>query len=88
MIKIKICNLSQLKEKNYFITWVKKVKDEVIVFKNDNKIHVKSSICPHFGGPISYEKNENYLYCYWHGLKFSLDGKCLNSKKFKACLNN
>ena len=37
MIKIKICNLSQLENKNYFVTWVKKIKDEVIVFRNDKK---------------------------------------------------
>ena len=88
MIKIKICNLSQLKNKNYFVTWVKKIKDEVIVFRNDKKIYVKSSICPHFGGPISYAKDNNYLYCSWHGLKFSIEGKCLNQKNFKACLNS
>ena len=88
MIKIKICNLSQLENKNYLVKWVNKLKDELIVCKNGKKIYIKSSICPHFGGPIAYNKNENYLYCNWHGLKFSLDGKCLNQKSFKACLNN
>ena len=88
MIKIKICNLSQLENKNYFVTWVKKIKDEVIVFRNDKKIYVKSSICPHFGGPITYNQNEKHLYCHWHGLRFSVDGKCINQKSFKACLNN
>ena len=88
MIKIKICNLSQLENKNYLVKWVNKIKDELIVCKNGKKIYIKSSICPHFGGPIAYNKNENYLYCNWHGLKFSLDGKCLNQKNFKACLNN
>jgi len=88
MIEIKICNLSQLENKNYLVKWVKKIKDELIVCKNGKKIYIKSSICPHFGGPIAYNKNKNYLYCNWHGLKFSLDGKCLNQKNFKACLNN
>ena len=88
MIKIKICNLSQLENKNYLVKWVNKLKDELIVCKNGKKIYIKSSICPHFGGPIAYNKNENYLYCNWHGLKFSLDGKCLNQKNFNACLNN
>jgi nitrite reductase/ring-hydroxylating ferredoxin subunit len=63
MIKIKICNLSQLENKNYLVKWVKKIKDELIVYKNGKKIYIKSSICPHFGGPITYNKNENYLYC-------------------------
>ena len=87
MIKKKICNLSQLKNNNYFKTWVKEFKDEIIVCMRDNKIYVKSSICPHFGGPLSYDATKKYLFCYWHGLEFSLDGKCLNQKSFKACLN-
>ena len=86
-MKIKICNLSELEEKNYFVKWVDKIRDEVIVFKNDGKIYVKSSICPHFGGPITYNQNEKNLNCSWHGLKFSFDGKCINQKTFKACLN-
>ena len=88
MIKKKICNLSQLENKNYFKSWVKEFKDEIIVFKDNDKIYVKSSICPHFGGPIVYDKNRKYLYCHWHGLQFSTDGKCLSQKNFKACLNS
>ena len=89
MIKIKICNLSQLENKNYFIKWVEKIRDEIIVFRNNNeKIYVKSSVCPHFGGSIVYNKDEENLHCSWHGLKFSVDGKCLNQKSFRACLNN
>ena len=44
MIKKKICHLSQLENKNYFKSWVKEFKDEIIVFRNDEKIYVKSSI--------------------------------------------
>ena len=88
MIKKKICHLSQLENKNYFKSWVKEFKDEIIVFRNDEKIYVKSSICPHFGGPIAYNQSKRHLHCYWHGLKFSINGKCLNEKNFKACLNN
>jgi len=88
MIKIKICNLSLLENKNYLVKWVDKIKDELIIYKIGKKIYIKSSICPHFGGPITFNKNENYLYCNWHGLKFSHDGKCMNQKNFKACLNN
>ena len=88
MIKKKICSISQLEKKNYFKSWIKEFKDEIIVFKSDEKIYVKSSICPHFGGPITFDQNQKYLYCYWHGLKFSFDGKCLNQKNFKTCLNS
>ena len=87
MIKKKFCNLSHLKNKNFFKSWVKEFRDEIIVFKYKNKIYAKSSICPHFGGPISYDKEKSHLYCFWHGLKFSIDGKCLNQKSFKTCLN-
>ena len=34
-MKIKICNLSELEEKNYFVKWVDKIRDEVIVFKHE-----------------------------------------------------
>jgi nitrite reductase/ring-hydroxylating ferredoxin subunit len=88
MIKIKICSLEKLEKKNYIVTWINKIKDEVIVFKNDKKIYVKSSICPHFGGPIAYNQNNKNLYCSWHGLKFSVDGKCINQNTFKTCLSN
>ena len=78
MIKKKFCNLSHLKNKNFFKSWVKEFRDEIIVFKYKNKIYAKSSICPHFGGPISYDKEKSHLYCFWHGLKFSVEnGKCL-----------
>ena len=87
MIKKKFCNLSQLRNKDFFKAWVKEFRDEIIVFKYKNKIYVKSSICPHFGGPLSYDKEKSYLYCFWQGLKFSLEGKCLKQKSFKTCLN-
>ena len=67
------------------------IQDITIVitsFRSEEKIYVKSSICPHFGGPISYDQSKDHLYCSWHGLKFSIDGKCLNQKNFKPCLNN
>ena len=87
MLKKKICNLSQLDKTHYFKSWVKEFKDEIIVFKNNEKIYVKSSICPHFGGPIVYYKNKKHLLCNWHGLKFSVNGKCNNQKNFKPRLN-
>ena len=42
MIKKKICNLSKLEDKNYFKLWVDEIKDEIIIFKNDEKIHILS----------------------------------------------
>jgi nitrite reductase/ring-hydroxylating ferredoxin subunit len=88
MLKKKICTLSKLKNESYIKLWIKEFKDEIIIFINNNKIYVKSSICPHLGGTINYIKNQEYLYCDWHGLKFSTNGKCLNQKNFKKCLDN
>ena len=62
--------------------------DVFVLNMNNNKICVKSSICPHFGGPITYDKVNNYLFCYWHGLKFTINGKCINQKDSKLCLNS
>ena len=88
MLKKKICTFSKLKSKNYIRLWIKDFNDEIIIFINNNKIYVKSSICPHFGGIIDYDENQKYLYCHWHGLKFSVDGKCLNQINFKKCLDS
>lgn len=86
MIKKRFCKLTYLNNKGSYKSWVEDFKDEIIVFKSKNKIYVKSSVCPHFGGPISFDDRNDNLFCYWHGLKFSLDGKCINQKTFKACL--
>ena len=86
MIRKKICKIDKIEKNNFFKIWIEDFKDEIIVYKYKKKIYVKSSICPHFGGPISY-KNDKYLFCYWHGLKFSTEnGQCLNQKSFKTCL--
>ena len=88
MKKKKFCSLEKLERNNFIKSWVEEFKDEIIVFVNKKKIYVKSSICPHFGGPISYDNEKKLLFCYWHGLKFGLDGKCLNQKGFKTSLSN
>ena len=31
--------------------------------------------CPHSGGPIIYDPNEDDLFCPWHNSRFSLKGK-------------
>jgi len=53
--------------------------DELLIFKHEKIFHVVSSFCPHFGGPVSYEKNT--LKCYWHGWEFSpTTYRCINRK--------
>ncbi len=89
MTKKKLCKVSYLDDNEYFKSWVNEFKDEIIIFKHNNKIYVKSAICPHFGGPISIDKKKDFLFCYWHGLRFGIeDGHCLNQKTFKPCLTD
>ena len=78
--KIFICNLEEIKKTRFIVKWVNEWKDEVIVYLDtNNKINVKSSICPHFGGEIVYDKNIKKLKCLWHDWKFcSKSGKCLS----------
>ena len=68
-----------LKER-YIIKFYNELKDEVICFLDkDANIKIYSSICPHFGGEIYYDKKNDYLRCKWHDWKFSKNtGKCLS----------
>jgi len=87
-LKKKFCTISHLEKNTYVKTWINEWKDEVIIFIHNGKIYAKSSICPHFGGPIVYNREKRYLECYWHGLSFSAEsGKCLNQKTFLACID-
>ena len=77
--KIFICTIKDLKDSHYFIKWIDQWKDELIVFiDKSNQISIRSSICPHFGGEIIYDKKKNKLRCMWHNWEFSTEtGKCL-----------
>lgn len=42
----------------------------------DGQVYLIRNICPHQQGPIgegTIEKEENCIYCPWHGWKFDLD---------------
>ena len=60
MIRKKICKIDKIEKNNFFKIWIEDFKDEIIVYKYKKKIYVKSSICPHFGGPISYKNDKGY----------------------------
>tara|TARA_X000000950_G_scaffold268570_1_gene346247 strand:- start:1680 stop:2033 length:354 start_codon:yes stop_codon:yes gene_type:complete len=87
-VKIFICNLDELKEKRYVNKWIDDFKDELIVyFDSNNKLSVKSSVCPHFGGEIVYDKKIKQLKCLWHDWKFCEEsGKC-NTYPIRGKLN-
>ena len=77
--KIYLCDISDLNKENYINCWIDELRDEVILFKNHkNIIKIFSSICPHFGGNIFYNKKIQKLKCKWHDWSFCPDsGKCL-----------
>lgn len=74
------CSVNDLKQKKYIIKFFECIKDELIIFIDENqKIRVYSSICPHFGGEIIYNSLQGVLQCKWHGWKFNKSsGKCIN----------
>ena len=74
-MRIEICNLNDL---NLYLTkFVKELRDEIIIYKLDGEIFVKSSICPHFGGEIYFCKNKKKLRCKWHDWTYCpKTGKC------------
>lgn len=63
-MKIEICDLKDL---NLYVTkFVEEIRDEIIIYKLNGEIFVKSSICPHFGGEIYFCKTKKKLRCKWH----------------------
>ena len=79
MNKVFLCNYSDIDSNDYVITEVEDLKDEFIIFLNTEKeIKIFSSVCPHFGGEIIYDKGKHILACKWHGYEFCSDkGGCL-----------
>jgi|TARA_B110000037_G_C17110320_1_gene501579 nitrite reductase/ring-hydroxylating ferredoxin subunit len=78
--KIFIAEKKDLKEKHLIRKYFDVLKEEIILFLDkEEKIIIFSSICPHFGGEIYYDKNEDILRCSWHDWKFCKNsGKCLS----------
>ena len=62
-LKKKICTVDELSNEKFIRKWWDDWKDEIIIFKYNKKIFVKSGICPHFGGLVELHKTENYLIC-------------------------
>ncbi len=82
MKKIYICKIKEFEKKDYFIEWFEELKDEIIIFLDKNKkIKAFSSICPHFGGELIFDKKNEFLKCKWHNWKFDIEsGACLTHK--------
>lgn len=80
IISLYVTSKNVLVKNKYFIKYFDELRDEIICFLDNNKkIKIYSSICPHFGGEIYYDKKKDYLRCKWHDWKFSkTTGKCLS----------
>ena len=78
---IKIIDLK--KEKN--ITLPKKVvlnDKDYFILKNDGKYFLGSTVCPHMGGSIEFDKKEGCFLCPIHHWKFNKSsGECTNSSQ-------
>lgn len=87
--EIYICLYSEVLIKPFIIKWIDILKDEVIIFLDENQqIKIFSSICPHFGGEIIYDEKKRKLKCKWHGWNFSAKtGECI-TYPIKTKLNN
>ena len=85
MKKKYLCNLNYLTENKSLIKYFEDLKDELILFRDEEGIiQCFSSVCPHLAGEIRYKNNQ--LSCRWHGLKFNKKGESINGK-VKLCLN-
>jgi nitrite reductase/ring-hydroxylating ferredoxin subunit len=61
-------------------TWIEELSDEIILVMVGDETICFSTFCPHYGGPISQDKNGR-LRCGWHGWCFDqLSGACNNRK--------
>jgi nitrite reductase/ring-hydroxylating ferredoxin subunit len=79
MKKVFFCDEDDISKNDYIVKWVDDFRDEIIIFKNkQKKLTVFSSICPHFGGELIYDKKNSQIKCKWHNWKFHENtGKCL-----------
>ena len=79
MKKIFFCEENEIDKKEYVVKWIDDFRDEIIIFKDrQKKLKAFSSICPHFGGELIYEKKKSQIKCKWHNWKFDENtGKCL-----------
>lgn len=52
-------------------------KIEVMIFRDGDRVRVVSSLCPHMGARLSWDKTKTRVTCPWHGLSY--DGNGLKS---------
>lgn len=50
----------------------------VVVRVDDSTFKAYSAVCPHKGGPVTYDETAKNLVCAWHGSRFDMNGKVIN----------
>ena len=84
--KIIFCERKELIQSKQVTRWIDQWRDEVTAIIHGGEIFVVSSVCPHFGGELKFEKKRSLFRCNWHHWEFNLiDGKCLTFP-IAACL--
>ena len=72
------CSVAELKQARRITKWIEELRDEISAFYFEEKIWVRSTICPHFGGEFEFNAHQGILRCKWHGWKFDVTtGKSL-----------
>jgi len=85
---IYLCEVNDLKTNNFLNKWIDELKDEIIIFRDStNNVRIFSSVCPHFGGPIVFDKQIHQLKCKWHDWRFCVNtGECLTFPKIPVLM--
>jgi nitrite reductase/ring-hydroxylating ferredoxin subunit len=86
--KIIFCSIEELKQKRMITRWINEWRDEISAVHLDDSLIVLSTVCPHFGGSLSFVSGTRELRCKWHGWNFDLDtGEC-QTFKIPGCLKH
>ncbi len=71
MTLVKICTLSEVKEKGRKL--IEFNEQKIILFFIKGEVYAVNALCPHRGGPLEEgELNEYEVTCPWHGFSFDL----------------
>ncbi|MGI8470149.1 MAG: ubiquinol-cytochrome c reductase iron-sulfur subunit [Pyrinomonadaceae bacterium] len=74
-VVLKLDASSPLSRVGGFDTIDTKAGKVIVVRIGDGEFKAYSAVCPHKGGPISYDETSKQLVCSWHGSQFDMNGK-------------
>ncbi|HEY9787941.1 MAG TPA: Rieske 2Fe-2S domain-containing protein [Candidatus Obscuribacterales bacterium] len=85
-ITYNFCELAELRKEKFITKWVDELKDEITAVYMNDKIHVVSSVCPHFGGDFAVDLKKGEMRCKWHDWTFCIDGGQCTNRNLKTKL--